>query len=164
MTRRKRSRRSRFSRRLYLCSAGEMRFLRELEAAVPEFQIMMKVRAAALLRPVGGSEQERERLLRRVSQKEFDFVLVKQSFAACAIELDDRTHELPERRSRDQQLDCICERAGLPLIRFRVVRDYSRDEIREAVLAGIGQGTASVPSPCSERKLCASIASGDGGR
>ena len=36
-----------------------MRFLRELEAAVPEFQIMMKVRAAALLRPVGGSEQEK---------------------------------------------------------------------------------------------------------
>jgi len=89
-----------------------MRFLRELEAAVPEFQVMMKVRAAALLRRVGGSEQERKRLLRRVSQKEFDFVLVKQSCAACAIELDDRTHELPERRSRDRQLDRICARAG----------------------------------------------------
>jgi hypothetical protein len=141
-----------------------MRFLRELEAALPEFQIMMKVRAAALLRPVGGSEQERERLLRRVSQKEFDFVLVKQSFAACAIELDDRTHERPERRSRDRQLDRICERAGLPLIRFRVVRDYRRDEIREAVLSRLGHRAEPTPSPCSERKLCASIAPGDGGR
>ena len=63
MKTRRSTRRSRFSGRLYLCSAGEMRFLRELEAAVPEFRIMMKVRAAALLQPVGGSEQERERLL-----------------------------------------------------------------------------------------------------
>ena len=89
-------------------------------------------------------------------------MLVKQSLSACAIELDDRSHDLPERRARDRLLDRICERAGLPLIRFRVVRDYSRDEIREAVFAGVGQGTASVPSPCSERKLCASIAPGDG--
>ncbi|MCB9917200.1 MAG: DUF2726 domain-containing protein [Planctomycetes bacterium] len=114
-----------------------MRFLRELEAAVPEYQVVMKVRAAALLRPVGGSEFERECLLRKVSQKEFDFVLVKQSFAACAIELDDRTHERSDRRRRDRQLEGFCESAGLPLVRFRVVRAYDRLSIREAVLLAI---------------------------
>lgn len=136
--RRRRQRRgARFERVRYLLSAGEMRFFRELEAAVPEFSIMMKVRAAALLRPVGGCEEERERAFRKVSQKEFDFVLLKQSYVVAAIELDDRTHELPERRARDKFLDAACKKAGLPLIRVRVVRDYGREELRKAVFAGI---------------------------
>ena len=43
---------------------------------------------------------------RRVSQKEFDFVLVRRgtSYVACTVELDDRSHELPARKKRDKFL------------------------------------------------------------
>lgn len=45
-----------------------------------------------------------EHFKRMFSQKSFDFVLVKRgwSFAAAAIELDDKTHLLPDRKKRDK--------------------------------------------------------------
>jgi hypothetical protein len=137
---RRRARRGRqhYFRRKFLCSQCELRFYDVLQEAAGEgFVVMMKVRAAALL---GCARSEWETLGRRVSQKEFDFVLVCRgsSYAACAIELDDRSHELPERKKRDKFLDAACKRAGLPLVRFPARRSYSVRAVREQLEAALG--------------------------
>lgn len=118
----------------YLCSAGEFAFFQALEDAVGEqFSISMKVRAAALL---GCRRCDWRRLGRRVSQKEIDFVLTWKgtSRVACAIELDDKTHDLPSRRRRDGFLDAAFKSAGLPLVRVRAARRYARCELAGRVL------------------------------
>lgn len=123
----------------YLCSAGEWRFSRVLEEAVgDEFDILFQVRVAAILRPARRDDWERDG--RRVSQKAFDFVLVTKgtSHVRAAVELDDRTHELPERVSRDRFLEEACEGAGLPLARFKVVRKYQVEAVRSVVKEALG--------------------------
>ena len=122
----------------YLCTASEWRFRAALEEAVGErFDVMFQVRVASILRP-----RSKRRWIahgRRVSQKSFDFVLLKKgtSRVVAAIELDDRSHELPARRVRDKFLEEACRRARFPLIRFRVSREYNPDEVREALLEEI---------------------------
>lgn len=121
----------------YLCSPGEFRFCQALREAVgAEFIVMMKVRAAALL---ACAPERWEQDGRRVSQKEFDFVLVRHgtSRAVAAVELDDRTHDRRDRRRRDRFLDEACRKAGLPLLRFKARREYHAEEIRRHVLARV---------------------------
>lgn len=81
-----------------------------------------------------------------ISQKSFDFVLVERgsSFAALAIELDDKTHLLPERIKRDTFLNEACKRAGLPLIRFKTARRYNVNTIREMVKTHLPKGACEV--------------------
>ena len=111
-----------YRRQKYLCSAGELRFYKKLHEAVgDEFEAHMQVSVAAVLR-VPAEEWERWGVL--VAPMRFDFVLVKRgtSFAAAAVELDDKTHLLPGRRKRDAFLNEACRRAEFPLIRFKAAR------------------------------------------
>ena len=119
----------------YLCSDSEWRFRAALEEAAGEhFDIMFQVRVASILRP-----RSRDTWIahgRRISQKSFDFVLLRKgtSRVVGAIELDDRSHELPERKLRDKFLEQACRRARFPLIRFRVAREYDPEQVREELL------------------------------
>ncbi len=133
------SKRVPYYRQKFLCTAGEWRFCQKLEEAVGDrFVIMMQIRVGSLLRcdakhwNVWG---------RQVAQKSFDFVLVERgsSYAAAAIELDDKTHLLPERRKRDKFLNDACKAAGLPLIRIKTGR-YDVSELRETVRAHLPKG------------------------
>ena len=110
------------------------------EAIGYRFDIMFQVPVAAILRPLRKDHWEKHG--RRVSQKSFDFVLVEKgtSLVRCAIELDDRTHERPDRRSRDQFLELACKRAGLPLVRVRVTGSYDPETIRSEILNSLGTG------------------------
>lgn len=124
-----------YRRQRFLCSAGEWRFCEKLEGAVGDrFTVMMQVRVGSLLRC---DPKHWKTWGRRVSQWSFDFVLVERgtSFAAAAIELDDKTHLLPERRKRDKFLNEACGTAGLPLIRFKTARRYNADAIRKVVIS-----------------------------
>ena len=138
----KRSKSPTYSRQRYLCSAGEFRFYQKLEQAVgDQFAVHMQVSVAAILR-VPAEEWKRWGV--RVAPLRFDFVLVKRgtSFAAAAVELDDKTHLLPGRRKRDKFLNESCKRAGFPLIRIRAAQRYDVDELREIVKAYLPKGSA----------------------
>lgn len=143
-----------YYRQRLLCSAGEFRFYRVLQAAVADlFLVMMKVRVAALLRC---READWDTWGRRVSQKEFDFVLVERgtSFVAAAVELDDKTHDLAERKKRDRFLEAACAQAGLPLVRVRVVRSYDTDHLRQVVLDALAAPAAALDyGPRSMRSM-----------
>jgi len=57
---------------------------------------------------------------RHISEKSVDFVLCDKSYISpkLAIELDDRTHERPERQERDVEVERILKGAGIPLLRL----------------------------------------------
>ena len=124
--------RYRFNR--FLCTKGEHRFLQVLQEVVGErHTVLMQVRVGALLEARRGGPESGA--FRKVAQKSFDFVLVRKgtSYVHCVIELDDSSHRRPERRARDAWLDRVCRQVGLPLLRFKVVREYDREAIRRAV-------------------------------
>lgn len=137
---RKRNKSPPYRRQRHLCSAGEFRFYKKLEQAVgDQYVVMMQVSVAAVLR-VPAEEWKRWGVL--VAPMRFDFVLVKRgtSFAAAAVELDDKTHLLPDRRRRDKFLNESCKRAEFPLIRFKAAQRYDVDAIRETVKAYLPKG------------------------
>ena len=129
-----------YYRQRFLCSAGEWRFCRKLEEAVGDrFVVMMQVSVAALIRV---PPEEWKRWGGPVAPMRFDFVLVERgsSFAAAAVELDDKTHRLPERIERDRFLEDACERAGVPLIRFKIARRYDVKKIHKTVTTAVAKG------------------------
>ena len=117
-----------------LMSNGEFAFYRALREAVgEEFDIMSKVRAAALVScsrsnwAAGYGSP--------IAQKELDFILLRpgMSYVVAAVELDDKTHDLPERQERDAFLDAAFATAGVPLIRFKAQARYEVHEVRREV-------------------------------
>jgi len=62
----------------------------------------------------------------KISAKHIDFVLYddKTSEILCCIELDDKSHNRPERIERDKFVNKALDVANVPLIRFPVFRGY----------------------------------------
>lgn len=122
-----------YFRRRLLMSDGEFAFYRALLFAVgEEFTVMSKVRAAAV---IGCSRADwAAGYGAPIAQKELDFILLKPgtSCVMAAIELDDRSHERPDRRERDEFLNAAFAAAGVPLVRFKARRTYDPASIREA--------------------------------
>lgn len=58
---------------------------------------------------------------RHIDEKSVDFVLCRKSdlFPILAIELDDWSHERPERQKRDKEIERILRGANLPLLRLQ---------------------------------------------
>lgn len=55
-----------------------------------------------------------------------------------AIELDDSSHERPDRIERDGEVERICSEAGLPLLRLKHIERFAVDELRKKVQSAIG--------------------------
>ncbi len=55
-----------------------------------------------------------------INQKSVDFVLCDKHYISpkLAIELDDKTHERPDRIDRDGEVERVLQQAGLPLLRI----------------------------------------------
>jgi len=120
---------------VFLLTLAERRFFLALrESLSPYFHICPKVRVADVIHcppdlwnRFGGA----------ISQKHFDFVLAhpKSFRVACCIELDDASHEQRARRNRDAFLDSSLRAARVPLLRYRVRRDYDLEALRRRVFA-----------------------------
>jgi very-short-patch-repair endonuclease len=115
-----------------LLSAWERRALLSLRAQIPAgFYICPQVRLIDMLLvgPVTGFA--RQTAIGKVASKSVDFAIVALATGdiVLVIELDDKTHDQPERRERDRFVNAVLERAGIPVRRFRPdtpihVRDF----------------------------------------
>lgn len=131
-----------------LFTPAERAFLRPLEAALQgqPYRVFGKVRLGDLVGVRAGLPQrERQGALNRVTSKHVDFVVcdLEGGRILCAVELDDKTHERPDRRARDAFLERALEAAGVPLLRVPVRRTYDVSALREA-LAAFSQETEPV--------------------
>lgn len=126
-----------YQKREELFTAAERAFYEQLALALGDrYHIFGKVRLADIIEPRDGlSKSDRQGALNRITSKHVDFVLAipGSMIVACAIELDDASHQRRDRIERDEFVDDALEYAGVPLLRFDVQPLYSLDEIRDSV-------------------------------
>lgn len=114
-----------------LLTEAEQRFFSVLEPLVtPACVLSSKVRLADLftVRPGPGGQAA----FNRIRSKHIDFVLTEPgtSRVLCGIELDDRSHERPDRVERDRFVNELFQVHGVPLMRVPVRRQYEVQDLR----------------------------------
>lgn len=85
----------------------------------------------------------------RIAQKHVDFVLchARTLKPALAVELDDSSHQKPERRERDQFVEGVFAAAGLRLVRVPARAGYQLPELRALLFPGVSQPPAEPEMP-----------------
>jgi very-short-patch-repair endonuclease len=87
---------------------------------------------------------------RHISQKSVDFVLCDKAYISpkLAIELDDKSHEKPDRMDRDIEVERIFKGAGLPLLRIQNHGTFNPQELTQKIKTAINPSdTPLSPSP-----------------
>lgn len=111
--------------RASLLSRGELAFFRVLQAALGQsYLIAPKVRLADLL--TCSDTAWDAGFGHFIARQHLDFVLCDPATSEflVAIELDDRSHDLPRRQARDKFLDRALRTARFPLVRIRAQSRY----------------------------------------
>ncbi|WP_217808648.1 DUF2726 domain-containing protein [Derxia lacustris] len=115
-----------------LMSPPERRLYALLLRALPEHQIHAQVQLSRVL-GVDAGHDERE-WFNRISRMSLDFVVCHpDASVAAVIELDDASHDLPERQAADAKKDHALASAGVPVLRWTVRDMPGVREIRAAV-------------------------------
>jgi hypothetical protein len=117
-----------------LCSRGELAFYRVLNHAVPDgLAISMKTRLADIIGCT--AEGWKSGYGAKISQKHVDFVIFDPITTAIllVIELDDKTHDLADRKTRDVFVDAALKAAGVAILRVPAAREYDLDLLREQI-------------------------------
>jgi len=112
-----------------LVTRSELRFYKALKKAVmDDWEVFAMVRIADLLK-VTQHAPKRRTWLNKILSKHIDFVLCDPTTlqAVVAIELDDISHERPERIERDKFVNLAFESADLPLLRIPAVSNLKFD-------------------------------------
>src|SRR2546421_3622531 len=124
-----------FLRRKYLLTKAEKSFYEILRAVVAPHTVLAKVRLADLV------EADERHLLRRsnfdhIKSRHIDFVICDRALSPIiAIELDDSSHQRPDRVARDRDVNRISEIAELPILRVAVRPAYTETDIAKQLLA-----------------------------
>ena len=124
-----------YVRRERLVTKSELKFYWALKSSVQDdWAIFAMVRIADLIRVEKGTKNMRS-WLNRILSKHIDFVLCDPStlVPVLAIELDDSSHDRPERQERDRFVNEAFESAGLPLLRIGVQGTYEVKDLREKI-------------------------------
>lgn len=116
-----------------LVTQNEMAYLNCIKSVLPDTcRIQAQANLASFIRRTDGAKYQNE-LFRNV-----DFIITDLSYRPLlVIEINDQTHRLPERRERDKKVACICEEAGIPLIRlwtsYGVNEEYIKKKITQTL-------------------------------
>lgn len=103
-------------------SPTELAFYKKLKILAEEknLTVFAKVRLADLVW-IPGSYKYFNLFFKRIKAKQIDFVLCEKETLEikCLIELDDKSHDLPKRQSRDKFVNKLIEKTGHSFIRCR---------------------------------------------
>lgn len=117
---------------------SEVRFFALLQEAMPEHFIFAQVQLSRLIQAT--DPQDAAFWFNRICRMSADYVLVDRDAQTviAVIELDDWTHDKPERKRADQKKTKAIESAGLPLIRFDGRRMPSATQLRHEIIRQLG--------------------------
>ena len=124
-----------YRKNVYFMSQAERDFFHVLQRVVPErFYIFSQVSLNNLLL-VDRGRKDYMHHFNRIRQKSVDFVLVDKSSmtTTLAIELDDRSHNYPDRIRRDEMVNEAFRAAGLPLLRITNQRTYDERTVQRTI-------------------------------
>lgn len=84
----------------------------------------------------------------KIDRKHVDFLLCdhKTMQPLVGIELDDKSHDRPDRRARDEFVDQVFAAAGLPLVHVRVKRAYDAAELAAQLSSYLDVPQVAAPS------------------
>ena len=124
-----------YKKRAFFMTRAEHEFYDALVKAVgTEYLIFAQVHLPTLVdnKVVG---QNWKGAFKHISQKSVDFVLCDKAYISpkLAIELDDKTHERPERQERDQEVERILKGAGMPLLRLENRGQFNPIELAQKI-------------------------------
>lgn len=76
-----------------------------------------------------------------INGKSVDFILLKKSDLSilCAIELDDWSHNLDQRKKRDREIERLFKEVKLPLVRFKSVDVMAKQQIVDRIAEAINR-------------------------
>ncbi len=117
-------------------SDAEVSFFHVLQTVVGERgHIFAQVSLGQLLYAAADSRSAQASARNRYDRKTVDFLICdpKTLRPLVAIELDDSTHNRPNRQTRDEQVDELLKSAGLPLVRVKARRTYNTRELEAAI-------------------------------
>lgn len=118
-----------------MLTPSEKRFYNVLRKVVAPHAVLAKVRLADLV------EADERHLLRKsnfehIKSRHIDFVICDAALSPLiAVELDDSSHQRPDRVARDREVNRILEIASLPILRVPVRRTYDGADIAKQLLA-----------------------------
>ncbi|TXI92370.1 MAG: DUF2726 domain-containing protein [Burkholderiaceae bacterium] len=110
----------RYTRKQFFLTRAEHECYDALVAAVGDkYHVFAQVHLPTILdNKVKG--QDWRAVLAHINRKSVDFVLCDKAYISpkLAIELDDKTHERPDRQERDKEVERILADTGVPLLRI----------------------------------------------
>lgn len=124
-----------FVRRDYIMTPAEAKLFRRLETiAGDRYYAFPQVHLSSLLDHRVRNGQSWKGALSKIQRKSVDFVLVDKVGLKTmyAVELDDRTHDRPDRQERDDMVARCLLDADIPLVRLRKIDAMSDDDIESA--------------------------------
>lgn len=105
-----------------------------VEAVGVEYRIFAQVHLPTLVdHTVRG--QDWRAALAHINRKSVDFVLCDKAYLSpkLAIELDDKSHQRPDRQERDHEVERILREAGIPLLRLENHGNFNPSDIARRV-------------------------------
>jgi len=127
----------RYNRKQFFLTRAEHECYDALIAAVGDkYHIFAQVHLPTILdNKVKG--QDWRAALAHINRKSVDFVLCDKVYISpkLAIELDDKSHERPDRQERDQEVERILADAGIPLLRLENHGAFNPADFAEKIQA-----------------------------
>lgn len=129
-----------YKRKTYLMTRAEHEFFDTLIMAVNrEYYIFPQIHLSDIVdsKVIGQSWRG---AFKHINQKSVDFVLCDKKHLSpiLAIELDDYTHQRPDRILRDQEVERVLQEAELPLLRIKNNGNFDSSEIAQKISNAIG--------------------------
>ncbi|OED70988.1 DUF2726 domain-containing protein [Vibrio crassostreae] len=130
-----------------LVTSNELTFYQALIIVTKgKHTVFTKVRIADLMTPKKGAHDKKTwwRAFNAIAKKHVDFVLCDPLTleVKCLIELDDSTHNRPDRIARDKLVDMAAASAGIELKHFKVKNKYDYFELEKELY-----GLSDTPEP-----------------
>jgi hypothetical protein len=129
-------------------SPAEVSFYHVLRSIVGDGAVVCpKVSLGDLFYAATGDYGENRSWMNRIDRKHVDFLLCDPGSMRpmLGVELDDASHQKPERRERDAFVDEVFSAAELPLARVTAQADYATPEVRAELHRAMSQGTDRAP-------------------
>jgi very-short-patch-repair endonuclease len=129
-----------YGRKDFLMTKAENDFFSVLKELLQDkYQIFPQVHLTALLDEKKVKGQNWKAAFRHINGKSVDFVVCDKTYTRpiLAIELDDSSHDVEERRSRDAEVERIFENANMPLLRFRDYETMAHEAIASQIQAAL---------------------------